>query len=221
MGSLVSIKLPDIGDFEDVEVIEVMVKPGDKVRVDDSLITIESDKASMEVPATETGIVKELKVKVGDRVSEGSPILVVETSDESAETDKPAEAAQPAPSRQTPAPAPSEAKAPNAPPKLESVPPRVVAVTPAAERPKLAASANVIPIDTGAESQTTGRKPHASPVGAQVRARTRCRSRAGQGHRLEWPHLPQRRPGVRQEFDGAREARGRIDAVRARAVAEG
>ena len=85
MGALVSIKLPDIGDFEDVEVIEVMVKPGDKVRVDDSLITIESDKASMEVPATETGIVKELKVKVGDRVSEGSPILVVEKTDDAAE----------------------------------------------------------------------------------------------------------------------------------------
>jgi len=68
MGALVSIKLPDIGDFEDVEVVEVMVKPGDRVRVDDSLITIESDKASMEVPATEAGVVKELKVKVGDRV---------------------------------------------------------------------------------------------------------------------------------------------------------
>ena len=59
-----------------------MVKPGDKVRVDDSLITIESDKATMEVPATETGVVKELKVKVGDKVSEGSPIIVVETTDE-------------------------------------------------------------------------------------------------------------------------------------------
>ena len=85
MGALVSIKLPDIGDFEDVEVVEVMVKPGDRVRVDDSLITIESDKASMEVPATEAGVVKELKVKVGDRVSEGSPIIVVETTDDAAE----------------------------------------------------------------------------------------------------------------------------------------
>src|ERR1700722_14812093 len=80
MGALVDIKVPDIGDFTDVEVIEVMVKPGDPVRVDDSLITIESDKASMEVPATEAGIVKEIRVKVGDKVSEGSPIVVIETA---------------------------------------------------------------------------------------------------------------------------------------------
>ena len=76
---LVDIKVPDIGEFTDVEVIEVMVKPGDQIRVDDSLITIESDKASMEVPATEAGMVKEIKVKLGDKVSEGSPIVVIET----------------------------------------------------------------------------------------------------------------------------------------------
>jgi pyruvate dehydrogenase E2 component (dihydrolipoamide acetyltransferase) len=80
MGSLVDIKVPDIGDFTDVEVIEVMVKPGDPVKVDDSLITIESDKASMEVPSTEAGIVKEIRVKLGDKVSEGSPIVVIETA---------------------------------------------------------------------------------------------------------------------------------------------
>src|SRR5579871_1284392 len=120
MGALVSVKLPDIGEFEDVEVIEVMVKPGDKVKVDDSLITIESDKASMEVPATEAGIVKELKVKVGDRVSEGSPIIVVEKTDDAAELAKPAEAAASAPQKSEAAPA---AKAASSPPKLESVPP--------------------------------------------------------------------------------------------------
>ena len=162
MGSLVSIKLPDIGDFEDVEVIEVMVKPGDKVKVDDSLITIESDKASMEVPATETGIVKELKVKVGDRVSEGSPILVVEKTDESAEAESPAEATPVEPQR--PASPAASMKAANLPPKLESVPPRVAAPAPSAERPKPAASANVIPIDAATESPTSGRKPHASPA---------------------------------------------------------
>ena len=80
MGPLIDIKIPDIGEFKDVEVIEVMVKPGDPVRVDDSLITIESDKASMEVPSTEAGIVKEIRVKVGDKVSEGSPIVVIETA---------------------------------------------------------------------------------------------------------------------------------------------
>jgi pyruvate dehydrogenase E2 component (dihydrolipoamide acetyltransferase) len=95
MGALVDIKIPDIGDFSDVEVIEVMVKPGDPVRVDDSLITIESDKASMEVPSTEAGVVKEIRVKIGDKVSEGSPIVVIETA---AAAGKPAEpaAAKPA-----------------------------------------------------------------------------------------------------------------------------
>src|SRR5260221_617673 len=71
----VDIKVPDIGDFTDVDVIEVMVKPGDHVGVEQSLITIESDKATMEVPSPQAGIVKELKVHLGDKVSEGSPIV--------------------------------------------------------------------------------------------------------------------------------------------------
>ena len=104
MGALVDIKVPDIGDFTDVEVIEVMVKPGDPVRVDDSLITIESDKASMEVPATEAGVVKEIRVKIGDKVSEGSPIVVIETA--AAADGKPAAAAAP-----TPAAKPAQAPA--------------------------------------------------------------------------------------------------------------
>ncbi len=78
MATLVDIKVPDIGDFKDVEVVEVMVKPGDKIGVDDPLVAIESDKATMEVPAPQAGVVKELKVKVGDKVSEGSPIIVLE-----------------------------------------------------------------------------------------------------------------------------------------------
>jgi pyruvate dehydrogenase E2 component (dihydrolipoamide acetyltransferase) len=155
MGALKSIKLPDIGDFEDVEVIEVMVKPGDKVRVDDSLITIESDKASMEVPATETGIVKELKVKVGDRVSEGSPILVVEMTDEAAEPDKPIEAAQPV--RQPPNPAPP--KALSAAPKLESAPLRAIRVLPGPVAPGPATS-----LEPNSESPEMAHKPHASPA---------------------------------------------------------
>jgi pyruvate dehydrogenase E2 component (dihydrolipoamide acetyltransferase) len=95
MGALVDIKVPDIGDFTDVEVIEVMVKPGDPVRVDDSLITIESDKASMEVPSTQAGVVKEIRVKIGDKVSEGSPIVVIETA--AAADGSPAAAPTPAP----------------------------------------------------------------------------------------------------------------------------
>src|SRR5208282_6405915 len=78
MATLVDIKVPDIGDFKDVEVVEVMVKPGDKIRVDDPLVAIESEKATMEVPAPQAGVVRELKVKVGDKVSEGSPIIVLE-----------------------------------------------------------------------------------------------------------------------------------------------
>jgi pyruvate dehydrogenase E2 component (dihydrolipoamide acetyltransferase) len=155
MGALVSIKLPDIGDFEDVEVIEVMVKPGDTVKVDDSLITIESDKASMEVPATETGVVKELKVKVGDRVSEGSPIIVVETTDEPPE---PAKSADPVAPAKAAAP-PVQPKAASVAPKLESVPPRA-----ARELPGPAAVAPVSPLEPNTEARELARKPHASPV---------------------------------------------------------
>src|SRR6201987_4856803 len=78
MPSSIEIKVPDIGDFENVPVIDVLVHPGDRVKTEDPLITLESDKASMDVPSPIDGVVKELKVKVGDRVSEGSLILVAE-----------------------------------------------------------------------------------------------------------------------------------------------
>ena len=74
-----TVTVPDIGDFKDVEVIEVLVKPGDAVAKEQSLITLESDKATMEIPSPAEGVVKELKVKVGDKVSEGSPVLVIES----------------------------------------------------------------------------------------------------------------------------------------------
>src|SRR5687768_17804177 len=70
--------VPDIGDFKEVEVIEVLVKPGDAVSKEQSLITLESDKATMEIPSPGAGVVKELKIKVGDKVSKGSPILVLD-----------------------------------------------------------------------------------------------------------------------------------------------
>jgi dihydrolipoamide dehydrogenase len=76
------VKVPDIGDFKDVEVIEVLVKPGDAVAKEQSLLTLESDKATMEIPSPGAGVVKELRVKVGDRVSQGTPILVMESSSE-------------------------------------------------------------------------------------------------------------------------------------------
>jgi len=70
--------VPDIGDFKDVEVIEILVKPGDTVTKEQSLVSLESDKATMEIPSPEAGVVKELKVKVGDKVSEGSLLLMLE-----------------------------------------------------------------------------------------------------------------------------------------------
>ena len=81
MGQLVEVQVPDIGDFKDVEVIEVLVKAGDTVSKEQSLITVESDKASMEIPSSAAGVVKELRVKLGDKVSQGSSLAVVESAD--------------------------------------------------------------------------------------------------------------------------------------------
>ena len=74
--SVIEMKVPDIGDFKEVEVIEVLVKAGDTVKPEQSLITVESDKASMEIPASAAGVVKEMRVKVGDKVSEGAVLLM-------------------------------------------------------------------------------------------------------------------------------------------------
>ncbi|TSE25500.1 Dihydrolipoyl dehydrogenase [Tepidimonas sediminis] len=80
----IEVKVPDIGDFKDVAVIEVLVKPGDAVAVDQSLITVESDKASMEIPSSHAGVIRELKVKLGDKVSEGSVIALLEAAEDAA-----------------------------------------------------------------------------------------------------------------------------------------
>src|SRR5438105_8640788 len=80
MAQASEVKVPDIGDFKNVEVIEVLVKPGDAVAKEQSLVTLESDKATMEIPSPGAGVVKELRIKVGDKVSQGSPILVLESS---------------------------------------------------------------------------------------------------------------------------------------------
>ena len=76
----IEIKVPDIGDFKDVPIIEVLVKPGDVVNPEAALITLESDKATMDVPSPQGGTVKEVKVKVGDRVAEGSLILMLDAA---------------------------------------------------------------------------------------------------------------------------------------------
>ncbi|MGA8570657.1 MAG: biotin/lipoyl-containing protein, partial [Candidatus Binataceae bacterium] len=171
MGALVDIKIPDIGDFSDVEVIEVMVKPGDPVRVDDSLITIESDKASMEVPSTEAGVVKEIRVKVGDKVSEGSPIVVIETA--AAADGKPAAAAAPAPTAKPaqaarlaivkPAPAAAQpAKQANAPSAAEEAPTDSASAPPAPD--KADAMQPPAPESAAQPEAQSEHKPHASPA---------------------------------------------------------
>ncbi len=105
--ALVDVKVPDIGDFKDVEVIEVMVKVGDVVAADQSLLTVESDKASMEIPSSHAGMVKEIKVKLGDKVSEGTLLLVVEAAGGAAVAAPAAAPVAAAPAAAAPAPAPA------------------------------------------------------------------------------------------------------------------
>jgi pyruvate dehydrogenase E2 component (dihydrolipoamide acetyltransferase) len=139
--SQVEIKVPDIGDFKEVEVIELLVKPGDTVKAEQSLITVESDKASMEIPSSHAGIVKELKVKIGDKVTEGSLILMLEA-------DASAAATAPAPAPAAAAPAATSAPAP-APRSVPTPAPQPASVT--------TAPASV------AATNSNGPKSHASP----------------------------------------------------------
>jgi len=117
--AIVEIKVPDIGDFDEVAVIELLVKVGDTVKVEQSLITVESDKASMEIPSSTAGVVKEIKVALGDKVKEGSVVVMVEAAGAAA-----APAAEP---KAAPAPA---AAAPAAPVSVAAV-----AAAPAASGP--------------------------------------------------------------------------------------
>ncbi|WP_353156118.1 dihydrolipoyl dehydrogenase [Herminiimonas fonticola] len=112
--STIEVKVPDIGDFKEVEIIELLVNVGDTIKVDQSLITVESDKASMEIPASHAGVIKELKVKLGDKVAEGSLLLILEAS-ESAAAPAATPAVAPAPvavAAPTPAPAAAPAVVP-------------------------------------------------------------------------------------------------------------
>jgi pyruvate dehydrogenase E2 component (dihydrolipoamide acetyltransferase) len=111
MSQAIEVKVPDIGDYKDIPVIEVLVKAGDTVEKEQSLVTLESDKATMDVPSSAAGTVKEVKVKVGDNVSEGSLIVVLEGAEGGADAAKPA-AAQANGAAAAPAPAPAPAAAP-------------------------------------------------------------------------------------------------------------
>ena len=140
MADIREVFVPDIGDFKNVDVIEVLVKPGESVRPEQSLITIESDKATMEIPSPSAGTVKELKVKNGDKVSQGSLILLLEADGASAAPEKPAAA----PAR--PAAAPAAPTMPRAP----------APVTPIA-------SARPDPVPPAPAPSAAGVLPHASP----------------------------------------------------------
>jgi len=108
MSEMVEVKVPDIGDFDAVEIIEVLVSVGDKIAEEDSLITVESDKASMEIPSSHAGTVKEIKVNVGDQIAEGGVVVVIEASASAAPAETTAEAPAPAEKPQTKsAPAPA------------------------------------------------------------------------------------------------------------------
>jgi dihydrolipoamide dehydrogenase len=114
MSQLIEVKVPDIGDFKDIPVIDLLVKPGDRIEKEASLVTLESDKATMDVPSPEAGVVKEMKVKLGDKVSEGSLILLLDADGAQAR----APAAPPAAREEAPqpkAPAPAAAQKPVAP----------------------------------------------------------------------------------------------------------
>ncbi|MGC4079883.1 MAG: dihydrolipoyl dehydrogenase [Rubrivivax sp.] len=107
--AVIEIRVPDIGDFKEVAVIEVLVAPGDTIKAEQSLITVESDKASMEIPSPHAGVLQSLAVKVGDKVSQGVLLASIETAEAAAPAPAPA---APAPSAPSPAPAPQPAAAP-------------------------------------------------------------------------------------------------------------
>ena len=111
--ALIDVRVPDIGDFKDVAIIEVLVKPGDTVKAEQSLITVESDKASMEIPSSHAGVVKELKVALGDKVNQGSVILTLEAA-EAAAAAPAAPVAAPAAAAPVAAPAPAPVAVPAA-----------------------------------------------------------------------------------------------------------
>lgn len=155
--SLIEIKVPDIGDFKEVEVIELMVKPGDTIKVDQSLVTVESDKASMEIPSSQAGVVKEVKVNIGDKIAEGSLLLILESAgDETGSAALTAAATPPA--------ATSQAPAQSAGPTPDPVP-SVATVAPASSSGALASIAPAAPVANAANAAIPlqGKISHASP----------------------------------------------------------
>ncbi len=143
MAGAIEVKVPDIGDFKEVGVIEVLVAPGDRVEKETSLITVESDKATMEIPSPAAGVVKELRIKLGDKVAEGSLILILEEAEGSAAPAPAAAPAAPAPAAKAPATADPAPQAPAAAPESKQI-----------------AKPDPVPVEP---QEATVSKPHASP----------------------------------------------------------
>ncbi len=162
MSRAIEVKVPDIGDFKDVPVIEVLVKPGDTVKAEDPLLTLESDKATMDVPSPAAGVVRELRVKIGDKVSEGVVVMTLEAAAGDAQTAEPPRAAA---APETAAAAPPAQVAPAAPAAVEfpSVPPARKGVG-SSEEPvqPLVSPPPPSPADIAA-AVAGGHKAHASP----------------------------------------------------------
>jgi len=150
------IKVPDIGDFKDVPVIEIHVKPGDTVEAEAPLVTLESDKATMDVPSSAAGVVREVKVKLGDKVSEGSVVVVLEAAAEAAAAPAATPAAAPAPTA-VPAPAAIHTVAATAPSG------EVCELRPTEAEPTTAPAPISMPTPAEFLASTEGIKAHASP----------------------------------------------------------
>jgi pyruvate dehydrogenase E2 component (dihydrolipoamide acetyltransferase) len=157
MAQVSEVKVPDIGNYSNVPVIEVLVKAGDAVTKDQGLVTLESDKATMEVPSSVAGVVKEVRVKLNDEVSEGTVVALIEVASEGAAPPAPAKAEAPA----TPAPAPAVAastapKAAEAPVAPRATPPAIAASEASAPRSP--------PVNFGADTVMPDKVPYASPA---------------------------------------------------------
>ena len=155
--STIEVKVPDIGDFKDVPVIEVFVKSGDTVKAEDSLVTLESDKATMDVPSPSAGLVKELKVKVGDKISEGSVIVLLDAAAAPAPGPAAKPAAPAAPKQPVSAvapPAPPAAPPPPAAPAPVAAPPDDAAFRAAHASPSVRAFARALGVDLAKVSGT-------------------------------------------------------------------
>ena len=159
--SQIEVKVPDIGDFKEVEVIELLVKPGDTVQAEQSLITVESDKASMEIPSSAAGVVKELKVKLGDKVAEGSLVLLLEVSD-AASAPAPAPASSPT-ATAAPASVPAAPAAHAASASAAAAVGSGTLASAASAAPVTAVPATTAPAHSATAAASNGQKPHASP----------------------------------------------------------